>query len=791
MSEPAIATAPVYGLRTGDAPVPLAGVSVDVHIHDVFADVTITQRYRNCEAQPIEVVYVFPLDDGATVCGFEAVVGDVHYVGEVKDREAAFEEYDTAISQGHGAYLLDEERPDVFTASLGNVPPGAEVLLKLTYVTELAFEGDAVRFMLPTTVSPRFAPAEDRVGVGRSEAEALNPPVAWRVPYGLDLSVTVALTGVIAGIASPSHPVAVRLDGTRATVTLAQRDAALDRDFVLLVTPAGAHVAHAVIERDDAGTHAVAVVFRPQFDVQQAPAEIIFLVDRSGSMGGSSIAEVRNALQICLRSLTTGCRFNILGFGSTFESLFPESRPYDETSLAEASAHVASLDATLGGTKILPALEFALRQPRQAGMPRQVIVLTDGQVTNTDAVLALVRRHASNTRVFAFGIGRGASLHLVRGMARAGGGVAEFISPGERIEPKVMRQFERLLAPALGDVTVDWGVMEVTQAPAAPPPVFAGGCVIVYGLAEAVRDTSVTLTATGPAGPVSVSVPLDASQAVAGRVVVRLAARARIRELEESPNGLAVRGSRQVRRKTDRVPQEIVRLATTYGLASRETSFVAVERRTTPVEGEVQLRRVPVALTSGWGGLEERAGTGMFAATLCSPAPDLLLRTGERAMGAAWDSEPPLQSPPSPAHDAFEELAFENADSYARLRMKGGPPRPTPSTRRAAAAGPFEALVALQRADGSWELTAEFAQVLGSRLRALEAEVRQVTGPEEEARRAWATALALVWLERQGADRCAEWRLLAGKAERWLDAVAARPRNGGTWSDAARAFLSR
>ncbi len=84
---------------------------------------------------------MFPLDEGAAVCGFEAIIDGTLVVGEVKEREAAFEMYDRAIEEGHGAFLLDEERPDVFQASVGNLLPGKEVLVRLTYVTELAVEG--------------------------------------------------------------------------------------------------------------------------------------------------------------------------------------------------------------------------------------------------------------------------------------------------------------------------------------------------------------------------------------------------------------------------------------------------------------------------------------------------------------------------------------------------------------------------------------------------------------------------------------------------------------------------
>ena len=147
-------------------PIPLDHVRVEARVVDLCARVTVHQAYRNREDVPLEVVYVFPLDEGAAVCGFEATVDGVRYVGQVKERDEAFKEYDDALEAGHGGFLLDEERADVFTASLGNMKPGSEVVLSITYVTELAAEGTGARFTLPTTVSPRYAPAHDREGVG-------------------------------------------------------------------------------------------------------------------------------------------------------------------------------------------------------------------------------------------------------------------------------------------------------------------------------------------------------------------------------------------------------------------------------------------------------------------------------------------------------------------------------------------------------------------------------------------------------------------------------------------------
>ncbi len=327
------------GLFTANAVrVALTGVSVDAEVSSFCARVVVTQRYVNSESHPIEAVYAFPLDEGAAVCGFEAIIDGTLVVGEVKEREDAFRMYDDAIEKGHGAFLLDEERPDVFQASVGNLPPGKEVLIRLTYVTELPAAGNGLRFSIPTTVSPRYAPAEDQRGIGRPDSEALNPPVAWSVPYGLNLSVRLAMGGAITRIESPSHPVSVAMNGHSAMVTLAQRDTALDRDFVLSVECDGLDTPQAWIERDDNGSQAIAVAFVPKLGQETTSCDVTFVVDRSGSMEGTSIEEVRNALQLCLRSMNHGCTFNIVGFGSKYQLCFPRVAPTTRPALPKRAS---------------------------------------------------------------------------------------------------------------------------------------------------------------------------------------------------------------------------------------------------------------------------------------------------------------------------------------------------------------------------------------------------------------------------------------------------------------------
>ena len=742
-------------VRGSGQTIPLEHVHVDAHVVDVCARVTVRQSYRNREGVPLEVVYVFPLDEGAAVCGFEATVDGVRYVGRSVERDEAFAQYDDALEAGHGAFLLDEERADVFTASLGNVMPGSAVELSITYVTELAAEGPAARFTLPTTVSPRYAPGPDQTGVSPTPAEVLNPPTALDVPYAFTFEMDVAMGGTIRRIQSVTHPIEVEQDGARASVRLAQRSAPMDRDLVILIAADGLDAPHVTVERGAKGSAALVSVV-PRFEAAAQPAEVVFLVDRSGSMGGESIEEVRNALQLCLRSLTAGSRFNIVSFGTAHAALFDESRPYDEASLQEAAALVRDMDADMGGTELLPALEWVLGRKAVAGMPRQVLLLTDGEVTNTDEVINLARRHAADARCFTFGIGAGASQHLVKGIARASGGAAEFISPGERIEAKVLRQFARLFAPALLDPRVDWGQPGAVAAADRVPPIFSGERASIYALLDEPRKGSVRLTGTLAGRPVAFDLPIDPAAAVEGDTIATLAARARIRELEEAGEYLESRGSLQRRaRAKAKSASAIAALAVKYQLASRETSFVAVEHRETPLEGRAELRRVPVALTHGWGGVMRESHVSYLAARASAMRSYAYLDAGL-------------------ALDALESCALRAEPARA--------PRP------------LDALVALQRADGSWGLDAAFAAAvsLAPSSAAIDELLRGAVGDPETARRALATAVAIAWLERHAGAERVEWEMLAAKAAQWLSTSRTEPAAGAGWNgwlDVARRLV--
>ena len=447
-----------------------------------------------------------------------------------------------------------------------------------------------------------------------SELNALCPPLQNGLSYGLRLRATIRGSSGVREVECVSHPVRTELVDGGAVVTLSDAGTALDQDVVMNIRFEKPHESTVLVGRDGEAECIAALEFRPVLDsFGRQPCEVIFLIDRSGSMGGESIEQARRTLQLCLRSLVEGDFFNIVGFGSSFESLFEASVPYGQATLDAASRAAAGLDADLGGTEMLAPLRAIL--DRKALARRRVVLITDGQVSNEGAVAKLAGRHPE-TAIFTVGIGRGVNEHLARVVARMGGGAAEFVFPGERIEEKVMRQFGRITGSTLTDVRLTFeGATPDLVTPGRLDPLTQGAVVRLYARFARDRHVRATLHAVGPNGPLSWSQEFNTGNAMNEEALPALLARAAIREIEE---GREESSSRRNRLVTSR----IVELSRRYGVLSSETSFIGVEVIDNPnPDVQPEFRHVPVALTRGWGDMDRYLGLPLMACSLDSAAP--------------------------------------------------------------------------------------------------------------------------------------------------------------------------
>ncbi|MBM4289871.1 MAG: hypothetical protein FJ135_17315, partial [Deltaproteobacteria bacterium] len=314
-----MAKTPPAGLFSQDfQSIPLTGVAVHAVGQGPALKVTVAHHYRNDEPRPVEAVYTFPLPEESAVCGFEVELGGQTLKGRIADREKSLEEYDEALGRGLAAYLLDQDRPNVFTAYVGNLKPQEEVLVRISYVAALTWLPDGFQLIIPTVVSPRYFTDEQIRTMDPAELLHLTPPaVLGPVPYGLTLTVDLELPGRLVGVECPSHPFVWELSDGRLQGALAGCEP-LNQDFVLNLKLDRPHEPLCLEARAADGAAVVLVGLHPRHPdpLPRQPLEIIFLVDCSGSMAGESAAQARNALELCLRALEATDRFNIVAFGS-------------------------------------------------------------------------------------------------------------------------------------------------------------------------------------------------------------------------------------------------------------------------------------------------------------------------------------------------------------------------------------------------------------------------------------------------------------------------------------------
>ncbi|PVH79282.1 hypothetical protein DL98DRAFT_420708 [Cadophora sp. DSE1049] len=428
-------------------------------LKQTFKNPSTTDAIKQC-------TYAFPLYDGVSVVSFTCRVGKKVLRGVVKEKAKAQEMFDKAVAKGETAGLLRQapEASDMFSTKLGNIPAGESVIVEITYIGELKHhETEGIRFTIPTKIAPRYGPGPDYgtpSGVTAQNHDGIKIIVDINMREG----------SFIKGVQSPSHPIAVSMgtvsiassaDPTmsKASATLSLGSAALEKDFVLIVQSKDVGTPKAILETHPtiANHRALMATLVPKFSLPTSRPEIVFVADRSGSMA-QNIPMLRSAMNVFLKSMPAGVKFNICSFGSNHSFLWDKSQSYTKDTLQQATNHVQTFRADMGGTQTFGAIKATI-EGRWSDLPLEVILLTDGDIQSQNHLFDYVNKQVDESkgkiRIFPLGIGSGVSHALIEGLARAGNGFAQAVQDGERLDNSVVRMLRGALTPHITDYTLE------------------------------------------------------------------------------------------------------------------------------------------------------------------------------------------------------------------------------------------------------------------------------------------------------------------------------------------------
>ncbi|CAF3878098.1 unnamed protein product [Rotaria magnacalcarata] len=517
--------------------VPLQAFHIRAQLVDVIAEVVLYQVYHNTSTIPIKAKYVFPLDENSSVCGFEAHINNKIIKGVVKEKEQAKREYREATEKGHGAYLMHQEQPEVFSVSVGNLPANCEVIIKITYVTELSIENNDIVFRLPAKVA------------------------SWQSKQALEMKDQTVLPSV--NLEQDNSSLKSVEFSLKTSVRMPLKSVNLPR------------LLNETYASFDENSQACMLTFYPKFEIVNNAneyAEIIFIIDASNSMDGKHVQQTKQLAHLFLANMKTDGRnilFNIVIFGSDNDECFPiSSRNTKENIDKEKYFVLHSLDHR-GNTDLFSVLRQYSLLSSSSKLGRQFILLSDGHINNLKSILILLENQSSmrHDRLFACSIGDTSNKHNLRQLANGTNGVLQIL--------------EHVGQPCVTNISIDWhGTIEnqqenfTNQAPKRIRSLFDGMRLTVYRFIR--NCLKVTLTAAINNQEYVTTVFSNKITETKGRILHCLTARAIIQDYE---NGLLHDDECENELIKKQYQQDLIELSMKYSVVSSFTSFVAIEER--------------------------------------------------------------------------------------------------------------------------------------------------------------------------------------------------------------------
>lgn len=597
---------------------------VDFKVTGPLARATVKQQFINNSAFWAEGIYVFPLPEKAAVDQFKMTVGNRVIAGRVKKRAEARTSYLQAKAAGKKTSLITQQRPNVFTTSLANIAPGEDITIEFEYQQTLDYRDGQYRLRYPMVVGPRYHAKPSKLNIavnGSSVSESSinassiansdetsvytetdplkNSNNPTRIHILLDAGVSLA------ELESSYHKInIIQTSENRYSISTTGENIIANRDFELVWKPELSNAPQFSAfneihgpDKEENENYTMVTLLPPDLGYLEQKVrarEVIFVLDTSGSMSGTSITQAKASLIAALDGLSSIDRFNIIWFNNTSSSIFPESVPADTNYKNRAALFIQQLQAG-GGTEMLPALELALSNQLEFSRFRQVVFITDGNINNETQLFNVIDKKLGSSRLFTIGIGSAPNAYFMRKAAEKGRGTFTFIGDINEVSKNTNALFKKLEKPALINiqVSIDGNAIDKSKYEIFPdktPDLYAGEPLNLF-IKSTITPKQITLL--GDYG--NTEWQAQSAPEIINQSGIRVAwAREKIADLmnqyHQSDNS-AIR---------ENVQNEITETALQHHLVSRFTSFVAVDISPANTSGMLYREKMKNNLPHGW-----------------------------------------------------------------------------------------------------------------------------------------------------------------------------------------------
>ncbi len=605
-------------LRTQRGALPLNELHLRAAIRGLDYSLRLTQVFVNVHGESIEAVYTFPLPGRAGVSAFRLVCAEKVIEGKLQERGQARAGYREAVQSGQQAALVEEERPEIFTVTLGNLPAGQIVRVELDLDGPLQCLDQYALLRFPLVVAPRYIPGNPLAGkdVGSGvkhdtdrspDASRITPPTLLPgYPNPVILSIEVELDSPLLDWRNLRSSIPLELEQSR--LVYPASSGGINQDFVLALPFPSEQLASCLQVEDDA--FCLTMVPPSQLPEPAEPKQVVILLDRSSSMAGWTIAAARRVVARLVHSLNPQDSFLIVAFDDKPEVVSPRTESSSNSgwyrleqqasplSLAQednVNAILQGLQAieARGGTEMKAALEAGLRHLGQTG---HIVLVTDGQVGNEAEIFQLCAARGAGVRISCIGISEAVSGDFLQRLAESTGGLCQLVNNDMQLDESMTAICRRIGNPILRDLQVTGAAL--SELVYQHRDLFEGVVTRIYGrISGSARSVQVSAR-RGDGSLYSEELPVLSCRGT----VKKLWARERVLQLEHA--FLVGAGGHA----------EVLKFSLEHGVLCRFTAFLAVD-----LQSQVPLQRQtlvqPVEMPAGQQKVAS-SGSGMLRVDL-------------------------------------------------------------------------------------------------------------------------------------------------------------------------------
>ena len=582
----------------------------NIVITDGLAEISLTQLFVNDYGKVNDIAYVFPLPHQAAVHAMAMEYRDSLYKAVIYEKQEAKQIYDSIVKTGGTAALLLQDRPNVFQQHIANIAFDDSAWVQIKLTMPLEYSDGFYEMAIPTMVAERYQ--SNGASPVPSSGKLWNPPTD-RDGQSLQINILLQTGFPVAGLQSPTHQLVIsEIDAVRQQLQdrgvikkdvplenpynrglyLQQANTYPNKDFVLRFSRAAADVDFTVASYFDPelSTGYFYCNLFPDtglFTGDRPDMDIVMVMDNSGSQNGWPIVKEKEIALKVLSFLKANDRINVLTFNTSVQWCFngPESVPVTEESIQKAQAFINSRSAN-GGTNALAGIQAALQTPADESKSRFFIFLTDGFITNEDAILAEIKNHPSSPTIFTFGCGNNLNRYFLDEAAKVGNGVSTEITRTEEVDQIVATVWSKLESPQLKDIWIACSGLEAAQLLMPNGSMlYKGTPVTLFGVYREGGRHTVTVTGDRDGETVTLEKEIDLASVPNGnRMIPQVWARYMIRKL------------RIEEETTTNNKSHIIELSRQYQVLSDYTAFLAISP--TEATDENRISQPTLAITT-------------------------------------------------------------------------------------------------------------------------------------------------------------------------------------------------